>query len=98
MILVTMKEGHQRAETGIGRRKGTGIEIKIVRGKGIETGTGKGIGTGTVIVITEITETGKEVREGNVTAAEMMIPSSTVAETVIGEDTAISFQSCSFSL
>lgn len=91
MIHMTMKEGRQGAETGTGRRAGTGIEREIVRRRKTETkrGTTKGIGTGTMITITETTETGKEEIEGNGIAVVMMILTITVAEIVIGKDTTI---------
>ena len=86
MILVTMKEAPQGAETGEGRRRGTKIEIE--REIGTETMIGVSVGIrieiGTVIVTTKITETGKEVIGGNAIAAEMMIMNDTVAEIVIG--------------
>jgi len=90
MILMTMKEAPQGAETGKGRRRGTGTEREIVRETGTETKIGAvvgiKIGIGTVIVTTEITETRKEVIEGNVIVAEMMIMNVTVVESMIGDN------------
>jgi len=84
MILMIMKEAPQGAETRKGRR-GTGTEKEIVRERGTETKIGVAvgirIGIGTVIVTTE---TGKEVKGGNVIVAEIMIMNDTVVEIMIG--------------
>lgn len=101
MVLVIMKESLPKAGRRIEKkgaiRRGTGIEIGTVIGRGIETRIGreartgieigKGIetGTGTGTVIIEIaTGIGIVVKEGNVAGIEMMMIIIEVAGTMTG--------------
>lgn len=80
MVLMNMKKGPRKAETGIEKKRGTGIGSVTEIGVGTEIEIGRGIGI--VIAITETT--GTEVKKVIMVEIDLMIMTVFVAATMIG--------------